>query len=149
MTQPSARSRWWKYLLIATIAVLLLLIVGLWYTTTSSFQNYVHQRMVHEIERMTGGRAEIGSFHVVPFHLQVEIRNITVHGKEAPGDAPLIHADSVVGQVKVISFLRTQFGFQSLTLERPIVHVVIAPDGATTNIPAIRELPGKSGPSVA
>jgi translocation and assembly module TamB len=140
-------ARWWKYLLIATGVLVASLLAGLWYTTTSSFQNYVHRRMVGEIERITGGRAEIGSFHVVPFHLQVEIRNITVHGMEDPTDVPMLHADSVVGQVKVISFLRTQFGFESLTLERPILHVMIGPNGSTTNIPSIRELPTSSGPS--
>jgi len=105
--------------------------------------------MVRELERMTGGRAEIGSFHVIPFRLQVEIRNITVHGKEGPGDVPMLHADSVAGQVKVISFLRTQFGFHSLVLDRPVMHVIVGPDGTTTNIPAIREIPSNSGPSVA
>lgn len=148
MTQPAAKPpRWWKYLLITTAALVLALLAGLWYTTTNSFQTYVHHRMVKEIERITGGRAEIGSFHVVPFHLQVEIRDITVHGKEAPSDVPMLHADSVVGQVKVISFLRTQFGFQSLSLDHPVIHVVIGPDGSATNIPAIRELPTNSGPS--
>jgi translocation and assembly module TamB len=139
--------RWWKYILITAGILVIALLAGLWYTTTNSFQNYVHQRMVREIERITGGRAEIGSFHVVPFHLQAEIRNITVHGKESPTEAPLLHADSVVGQVKVISFLRTQFGFQSLTLDRPVIHVVIGPDGSTTNIPALQQLPTGSGPS--
>jgi translocation and assembly module TamB len=149
VTQPAARAaRWWKYLLVIAGGLAVALLAGLWYTTTNSFQNYVHQRMVKEIERITGGQAEIGSFHVVPFHLQAEIRNITVHGKEGPTDVPLLHADSVVGQVKVISLLRTQFGFQSLTLERPIVHVVIGPDGSTTNIPSLRELPTGSGPSL-
>jgi len=148
VTQPAARPwRWWKYLLIATGMLVVTVLAGLWYTTTDSFQNYVHRRMIREIERITGGRAEIGTFHVVPFHLQVEIRNITVHGKELPTDVPLLHADSVIGQVKVVSFLRTQFGFQSLILERPVVHVAIGPDGATANIPAIRELTRSSGPS--
>ncbi|HTT17528.1 MAG TPA: translocation/assembly module TamB domain-containing protein [Candidatus Sulfotelmatobacter sp.] len=142
-------ARWWKLLLAAGGVLVLSLIAGLWYTTTDSFQNYVHRRVVSEIERMTGGRARIGKFHVVPFRLQVEIRDITVHGKEAADDIPLLHADSLVGQVKVISFLRTQFGFQSLTLERPTVHVIIAPDGSATNIPAIGKLPTKSGPSTA
>ncbi|MBZ5688240.1 MAG: translocation/assembly module TamB domain-containing protein [Acidobacteriia bacterium] len=148
MTQPAARAPgWWRYLLITTAILVIALLAGLWYTTTDSFQNYVHQRMVKEIERITGGRAEIGSFHVVPFHLQAELRNITVHGKESPTEAPLLHADSVVGQVKVISFLRTQFGFQSLTLERPVIHVVIGPAGSTTNVPSLRDLPAGSGPS--
>ncbi len=148
MTQPAARPpRWWKFLLITAGVLILAVLAGLWYTTTNSFQTYVHRRMVEEIERITGGRAEIGSFHVVPFHLQVEIRNITVHGKEGPDEVPLLHADSVVGQVKVISFLRTEFGFQSLAVERPTVHVEIGRDGSMTNIPALRELPQNSGTS--
>ncbi len=148
MSKPAARPpRWWKLILITAGMLVLVVLAGLWYTTTESFQSYVHRRMVQEIERITGGRAEIGKFHVVPFHLQVEIRNITVHGKEAPDDVPLLHADSVIGQVKVISFLRTEFGFQSLVLEHPVVHIDIGSDGATTNIPALRELPKNSGTS--
>ena len=91
--------------------------------------------MIAELERVTGGRAEIGSFHVVPFHMQVEVRNITVHGSEAASDIPLVHADHLVARVKVISFLRAQFGFHSLTLEHPVVHIAIAADGST-NVPA-------------
>ncbi len=75
------------------LVFLVAVLAGLWYTTTNSFQAYVRGRMVEEVERITGGRAEIGSFHVVPFHLQVEVRNITVHGKEAATDVPLAHAD--------------------------------------------------------
>ncbi len=108
MTEPAARPRrWWKYVLIAAGIGMVGVLGALWYTTTDSFQAYVRRRMVAEVERITGGRTEIGSFHVVPFHLQVEVRNITVHGKEAATDAPLIHTDSLLAQVKIISFLRT------------------------------------------
>jgi translocation and assembly module TamB len=136
VTEPAARPRRrWKYLLI-TLGVGVLAVFGaLWYTTTDSFQSYVRRRMVDEVERITGGRAEIGSFHVVPFHMQVEVRNITVHGREATTDIPFIHADHLVAQMKVISFLRTQFGFHSLTLDHPVVHIAIAADGST-NVPA-------------
>jgi translocation and assembly module TamB len=139
VTEPAARPRrWWKYLLIAGGVGIVAVLAALWYTTTDSFQAYVRRRMVTEVERITGGRAEIGSFHIVPFHLQVEVRNITVHGKEAAGDIPLIHADSLLAQVKIISFLRTEFGFHSVTLEHPVVHISVAPDG-TTNVPTPRE----------
>ena len=142
MTESSARPwRWWKYLLLAAALFLVAFAAALWYTTTNSFQAYVRRRMIEEIERITGGRAEVGSFHVVPFHLQVEVRNITVHGKEAPTDIPLAHADSLLAQMKVVSFLRTEFGFTSLRLDHPVIHVAIGPDGATTNIPALRVLP--------
>jgi len=139
VTEPAARPRrWWRYLLIATGVGVVAVLAGLWYTTTESFQAYVRRRMVSEVERITGGRAEIGSFHIVPFHLQVEVRNITVHGKESPTDIPLAHADSLLAHVKVISFLRTEFGFYSVILDHPVVHIAIGSDG-TTNIPAPRE----------
>jgi len=130
--------RWWKYLLIAAGVLVLSVLAALWYVTTQSFQSYVRGRVVREIERITGGRAEVGTFHVVPFRMQVEMRNITVHGKEAPTDVPLAHADSLVAHLKVVSFLRTEFGFHSLTLEHPVVHIEIGPDGATTNIPGLK-----------
>lgn len=141
MTEPAARPRrwwkhrWWKYLLITAGVGIAAVVAGLWYITTDSFQSYVRTRVVAEIERITGGRAEVGTFHIVPFHMQVEVRNITVHGRESATDPPLVHADSLVAQVKVISFLRTEFGFHSLTLEHPVVHIAIGPDGAT-NVPA-------------
>jgi len=117
---PTRRRRWWKYLLIASGLGFVTLLAALWYITTDSFQNYVRRRIVAEVERITGGRAEAGSFHIVPFHMQVEVRNITVHGTEAATDAPLVHVDSLVAHVKIISFLRTEFGFHSLTLEHPV-----------------------------
>jgi translocation and assembly module TamB len=143
VTEPAARPRrWWKYFWITAGVGVLAFVGALWYTTTNSFQAYVRSRMVSEVERITGGRAEIGSFHVVPFHLQVEVRNITVHGKEAATDVPLVHADSLLAQVKIISLLRTEFGFYSVILDHPVVHIAIAPDGST-NVPAPRET-GKS-----
>jgi len=129
--------RWWKFSLITAGSLVLLLLAALWYTTTASFQSYVRRRMVAELERITGGRAEIGSFHVVPFHLQVEVRNITVHGSEGPEDVPLAHADHLIAQMKVISFLRTEIGFYSLTLDHPVVHIAFNSDGST-NVPALK-----------
>jgi translocation and assembly module TamB len=142
VTEPAVRPRrWWKYVLLAFAVLLVAILASLWYTTTNSFQSYVRRRMVEEVDRITGGRTDIGSFHVIPFRLQVEVRNITVHGKEAPADVPLAHADSLMAQMKVISFLRTEFGFTSLSLEHPVIHIAIGPDGATTNVPALHVLP--------
>lgn len=138
MTEAPARPRrGWRYLPFAILLLVLAVSAGLWYTTTQSFQAYVRRRLIAEVERITGGRAEVGTFHVVPFHLQVEVRNITVHGKEAAGDIPLAHADSFLAQMKVVSLLRTEFGFTTLTLERPVIHIAIGPDGSATNIPSL------------
>jgi translocation and assembly module TamB len=135
--------RLWKLLLIAASACLLCILALILYTTTDSFQALVRRRVVAEIERITGGRAEVGTFHTVPFHMQVEVRNITVHGREAATDVPLAHADRLIAQMKVISFLRTDFGFDSVVLEHPVVHIAFAADG-TTNVPAAQRM-GSSG----
>jgi hypothetical protein len=132
--------RWWKYLLLVTRSWRGCRFGSVCITSPPiPFRTMSAGGWSPKIERVTGGRAEVGSFHIVPFHLQVEVRNITVHGKESPADVPLVHADSLLAQVKVISFLRTEFGFHSLTLEHPVIHIAVAPDG-TTNVPAPRML---------
>ena len=128
------RRRWWKYLLyvgaVGIFAVLGLLI----YINTDSFQSLVRRRLVAEVERITGGRAEIASIHTIPFRLQAEVRGITVHGRESGEDVPLAHADGIVARLKIISLLRSEFAFNQIVLEQPVIHVVFYPDG-TTNFP--------------
>jgi translocation and assembly module TamB len=133
-TRPRRR-RWWKYLLTLIVAGIVCLLAGLWYVTTESFQNLVRRRIVAEVERITGGRAEVGSFHLVPFRALVEVRDFTVHGREATSDVPLAHADRLIARVKFTSLLRTEFGFHEVSVERPVIHVEFYPDG-TTNVPS-------------
>jgi translocation and assembly module TamB len=133
------RRRFWKYLLWLMLAGLLGLAGLGWYSTTDSFRALVRRRLIATLERMTGGRVELGSIHVVPFHLQVEVRNVTIHGRELPGEVPYAHLDSLVAQLKVTSFLRTDIGVSYLVLDRPVVHIIIYPDGTTNQpVPAVR-----------
>jgi translocation and assembly module TamB len=126
--------RWWKYLLILAGAGLLCVLALLIYINTDSFQSLVRRRLVAEVERITGGRAEIGSFHTIPFRLQVEVRDITVHGRESASDVPLAHADGVVARLKIISLLESEFAFHEIILDQPVIHVAFYPDG-TSNFP--------------
>src|SRR5437870_13044708 len=66
------RRRVWKYVLFLVIAGLLALAALAWYTTTDSFQDTIDRRVVSEIERSTGGRAERGALSKTPLHLQAE-----------------------------------------------------------------------------
>ena len=137
MSEPAVaapRRKWWKYLLIVFAAGVVCLLAGLWYLSTESFQAYVRRRIVAEVERVTGGHAQVGSIHTVPFHMQIEVRDLTVRGRESASEIPLAHVDHVVAQVKVISLLRTEFGFYEVAFEHPVVHVAFYPDGST-NIP--------------
>jgi translocation and assembly module TamB len=148
VSEPAARSSrrvWWKYLLVLAGTGILIILAGLWYITTDSFQGLVRRRLVAEVERLTGGRAQIGSFHTTPFRMQVELRDITVHGREAATDVPLAHTDRLVARVKVISFLGTEFGFHDVVLDHPVVHVVFYPDGSTNvSGPRLSNISGKT-----
>src|SRR5579872_4772596 len=114
----------WKYVS-AFILVWLALLAGLgWYATTNSFQSMVRRRLVAEIERVAGGRVELGSFHTTPFRLRVEVRDLTIHGHEAADVVPYVTVSRVVAEVKVISALGFEFGFHSVVLDHPQIHIL-------------------------
>jgi uncharacterized protein involved in outer membrane biogenesis len=143
VTEPSTkpvRRRWWKYLLFLAGAVFLLAGAVLVYVNTDSFQSLVRRRLIAEVERVTGGRVEIGSIHTTPFRLQADVRDITVHGRESVADVPLAHVDRIVARVKLGSLLRSEFGFHEVILEQPVVHVAFYSDG-TTNFPRRKDAP--------
>ena len=123
-----------RYFGLLCLLVLLVISAFLWYITTDSFQHMVRARLVGAIERATGGRAELGSFHVVPLRFQVEVRNLTIHGLESPRDIPLAHVDSMSAVVNLSSVLGARIGFHSLTLQHPVVHIIFYPDGRS-NLP--------------
>jgi translocation and assembly module TamB len=104
------------------------------YVNTDSFQALVRHRLIAEVERVTGGHVEIGSIHTTPFRLQVDVRDITVHGRESATDVPLAHVDRIVARLKFNFLLRSELAFREIILEQPVVHVAFYADG-TSNFP--------------
>jgi translocation and assembly module TamB len=105
-----------------------------WYVTTDSFQQMVRRRVVASLEKMTGGRVELGQLHTIPFRLRVDARNLTIHGREAADQVPFLQVDRLQAEIKIISLLSTTIGLHSLVLEHPVAHIIAYPDG-TTNSP--------------
>ncbi len=131
------RRRIWKYFLWLMLAGAVTLAGVAWYSTTESFRTLVRQRLIATLERITGGRVELASFHVVPFHFQLEVRDLTIHGREQPGEIPYAHVNSLMAQVTVLSLLRTELGLSYVVLDHPVFHIILYPDG-TTNQPEPR-----------
>ena len=137
MTEPSPPQRrriLWKLFL--SFCVFSLVGFGLlaWYVTTDSFQQLVRRRVVASIEKIVGGRVELGELHTTPFRLRVDARNLTIHGREASDQLPFLRIDRLQAEMKIISILSTTVGLHSLVLEHPVVHIIDYPDG-TTNVP--------------
>jgi len=135
LTEPSpARSKWWKLLLLFAGFSMVLLGLLAWYISTARFQDALRQRLVTSLEKATGGRVEIGEFHTIPLRLRVDVRNLTIRGREAPDQVPTLRVDRLQAELKIISLLSKEVGLHSLALEHPVVHVIVYPDGST-NLP--------------
>jgi translocation and assembly module TamB len=128
------RRRWWRILLVLVGLGLVVFGCMAWYVTTNSFQAMVRRRLITEIEQITGGRVELAGFHTTPFRLRVDVRNLTIHGKEAADTAPFVHLDRLVADIHVISAFSLRFGFHDVSIDHPLVHIIVYPDG-TTNEP--------------
>ncbi len=126
-----ARRKIWKFLLWCMLAGLLLLVGLGFYSTTDSFRDLVRRRLVAMLEQMTGGRVELGSLHTVPFHFQMEVRDLTIHGGEQPGEVPYAHVNSLMAQMKIWSILRPDVGLDYVILDHPVIHIILYPDGST------------------
>ncbi len=131
-----ARTRRILWISAAAIAVLALtgLLVAILTVRSDWFYTKVRQRMIVEVEKATGGRAELGDFQFDWRKLRARAGNFVLHGREKAGEPPFVRVANVEVGLRVISALEKDVDLDSLVLERPEVHIIVYPDGST-NIP--------------
>lgn len=95
------------------------------------FRDKVRARIVAEVERASGGRAEVGSFRFDWTTLTAEVAPFVLHGTEPPSEAPLFRAESVTVELKVVSVLKHDIDIASLRVEQPKVNILIDEHGVT------------------
>jgi translocation and assembly module TamB len=98
------------------------------------FHEKVRLRIISEVERITGGRAEAGGFHFGWKTLEAEVNSFTLHGREAAGEPPLFQARSIRVGLKVVSLFDRDINIQSLAVTEPRIRIVVYPDGSN-NLP--------------
>lgn len=127
-----------KRLLYALAAVAALAIAavtaGVIALQTPWFREQVRQRIVREVQNAVGGRVDLGAFDFDWRRLTATVSQFTIHGTEAPAQAPLFQADSVEIGLKIVSLWKKAVDLEALTLTRPRVHVIVYEDGRT-NLP--------------
>ena len=89
----------------------------------------VRDRIVYEVERVSGGRVEIGRFHFNWKTLTAEVAPFVLHGREPAGEAPLVQADSVQVGLKIISLMQKRVDLASATVLRPKVNILVDANG--------------------
>jgi translocation and assembly module TamB len=102
-----------------------------WYVSSAHFAARVHRALVETLERTTGGRVEMGPFRWSVRHLAIQVDDLTIHGREAAGQAPYFHVDHLELRASVLSFLTPKISLNRLMAQRPTLHVIVYPDGST------------------
>ncbi len=131
-----ARVLWWcagGAVAVCSLAAL----AGVLVVRSAWFREKVRQRIVGEVERGTGGRAEIGSFRFDWHTMTAEVAPFVLHGAEPPDARPLFRAESIRVGLKIVSMIERDVNIQSLTAEKPELTVVVQADGST-NVPQPR-----------
>ena len=133
--------RLWRIALwtLAGLAVLLLLagVAGVLIVRSDRFHQYVQRRIVEEVERATGGRAELSGYSLDWHNLTAQVQGLVLHGKESAAEPPLLQIGSATLGLRIISVLETKVDLASLRVERPQAYFVVYNDGST-NFPGPR-----------
>jgi translocation and assembly module TamB len=119
---------------LAGLAVLLA-VPALVVIQTPWFHQKVHDRIVYELEKATGGRVEMGAFDFDWRRMEARVSGLTIHGREAAGEEPLLRAETIGVGLRVVSVWKKKVDIASLAVEKPRVHLIVYEDGST-NVPA-------------
>ncbi|HKN20886.1 MAG TPA: translocation/assembly module TamB domain-containing protein [Terracidiphilus sp.] len=135
----SMRSRLRRFFLrhlplaVASLAVLLVVLaVSLYFVASSSaFENAVRRRLITSLEELTGGRAEIASFHWRLLHFDAEADGVVIHGLEDPGETPYAKIDHLRAVFSLRNLFSPSIRLRSLEIDRPNLHFIVYPNGST------------------
>ncbi|MGE5323828.1 MAG: hypothetical protein ACM3SW_13250, partial [Actinomycetota bacterium] len=133
---PPGRTRRWRYVVWIAASVLLLFFVGLgFYLNSDAFRQAVRNKVVTQLERMTGGRVELQSLDWKWTTLQCDARGLTIHGLESPAETPYAHADHISVGIRIKSLFSRQIALSNVVVDHLVIHIIVYPDGST-NQPA-------------
>lgn len=125
--------------LFIVISALLLLAAGavVWGVKSGWLYRQAHARVVSELENVTGGRVELGAFDFDWRAWRVHVRELVIHGLEAPGQPPFVRVRRADIGLKLTSLWQRKVDLISLTADNPEITISVDARGRT-NIPEPR-----------
>ncbi|MBI5083993.1 MAG: translocation/assembly module TamB domain-containing protein [Acidobacteria bacterium] len=119
---------------VAAACVLALAVETVQLLNSSWLKEKIRARVVEEVESASGGRATLESVGFDWRQMRVSIGRFVLRGKESAERDPFFSAQSIEMGLTVRSWLSRDVHLSRVTVERPEVHLYVAPDG-TTNVP--------------
>ena len=98
---------------------------------SSQFESLVRGRIIARIEDATGGRVEIGSFHLRLRQLEADAGSLVIHGLEDAGEAPYAAVESLQVRVSILGLFSPRILLRELSVVKPQFHLIVYPDGET------------------
>jgi translocation and assembly module TamB len=135
MSRPKKLILW----LISTGLAALVVFAGaaLYVIQSSWFKEQIREKLIATVEYATGGRVELKSFQYDWHRLTAEAGGFVLRGTEPAAGPPLVSADSVRIQLKILSAFHRDVDISSLVVNRAQVYLLVREDGST-NIPEPR-----------
>ena len=130
-------------------AILTVLLYGAWWWLLRSewLRTQLRARAIQEIEKATGGRAELGRLDFDPSLLGARFDRFVLHGTEAASAAPLVLAERIEVGLKVRSLFRRDVDLERIEIVRPRVTVTVDAEGRTNlPTPVVPRAPSGRGP---
>jgi translocation and assembly module TamB len=124
--------------------VAIALVAGILIVRTNWFRNVVREKIVTAVEDSTGGKVDIASFNFDWRHLRARVRGFVIHGLEPATAAPLLRANLVQLDLKLLSPFKGFVDLAYLLVDTPQANLIVYPDGHT-NIPAPKVAPKSNG----
>src|SRR5215469_17781345 len=109
---------------------------GYLYLKSTSFQHFALAKIEQAAETATGAKTQVVRLNFDLSTLTAHLYDITLHGRERPGQPPLLHIDELTVSVKIVSALRRQVSLSELLIEHPVIHVQVSQSG-NNNLPSV------------
>ena len=127
-----------RRVLAVSVVVLSLVIVAagiaFWYASSGRLANRVRAQAIAALDKATDGHVAISRFAFDWRTLTAEMDGVVIHGTEPASQAALFSVDRVLVRFRIASFLARKIDLLNVALERPQIHLIVAPDGST-NLP--------------
>jgi translocation and assembly module TamB len=133
--EPRGRTGWKRWLGVGAALLIVAALGAAVFLRSASFQGMLRQRLVAALEEASGGRVELQEFSFELSRLRIDLRGLTIHGREGAQEPPLFSAELVQVGWKVLSWWGLQADLRSLRIWNPQISVSLDEDGRT-NIPS-------------
>ncbi len=139
---PSHKRARWKRVLAwvggIILALIVVVVIGVYVLLHSQkFHNYVLSVAENNASAALNTRVQLQNFAVHFSNVGLDLYGLTVYGVGPGAGRPLLQVDHIGMGVRVISVLHRQWNLDRVTVDHPVVDLIVAPNGQT-NLPTMQ-----------